>query len=68
MNGNLLDKTLPSNTDQPKWLVVHRPVEPQRRSWGPDMARLVDDFVRNGWVVWCEGREVHVKHRAWVMQ
>ncbi len=55
-------------SEQPKWLILHRPIEPQRRSWGADMAMLVDDLIRHGWVVWREGQEVHVKHRAWVMQ
>jgi hypothetical protein len=32
------------------------------------MARLVDDLIKHGWVVWREGHEVHAKHRAWVHQ
>jgi len=65
---NLLDRDAKANSEPPKWLILHRPSEPQRRSWGADMARLVDDLTRHGWVVWREGHEVHVKHRAWVMQ
>jgi hypothetical protein len=65
---NLLDETRTGNAETPKWLILHRPSEPQRRSWGADMARLVDDLIEHGWVVWREGQEVHVKHRAWVHQ
>jgi len=57
-----------AKSEPPKWLILHRPIEPQRRSWGADMARLVDDLISHGWVVWREGHEVHVKHRAWVLQ
>lgn len=66
--SNLLDRGAKDNVEPPKWLVLHRPSEPQRRSWGADMARLVDDLIRCDWVVWREGSEVHVKHRAWVHQ
>lgn len=68
MSTNVLDETRTSNAEPPKWLILHRPLEPQRRSWGADMARLVDDLIRCDWVVWREGHEVHVKHRAWVHQ
>lgn len=67
---NLLDRDAKANSEPPKWLILHRPEpnDPQRRTWGADMARLVDGLVHHGWVVWREGHEVHVKHRAWVMQ
>lgn len=65
MQTNILDERPACNTDAPRWLVLHRPVDqPQRRAWGADMARLVEDLIRCDWVMWREGQEVHVKHRC----
>ena len=63
--ANLLDERPACNSEAPRWLVLHRPVDPpQRRSWGADMARLADDLVKHGWVMWREGSDVHLKHRC----
>lgn len=66
MTANLLDEAPACNTEPPRWLILHRPSEPQRRSWGADMAQLVNDLIAHDWVVWREGPEVHVKHRAFL--
>jgi hypothetical protein len=66
---NLLDEAPTRNTEAPKWLILHRPppIERQRRSWGQDMAFVVDALINSGeWVMWREGHEVHVKHRAFM--
>jgi hypothetical protein len=52
------------------WIVLHRTKDqlPQRRTWGPDMAKLLDDLIAHDWLHWTEadGAEVHVRHRAFM--
>lgn len=66
----LLDETPTRNTAEPDpvWMVLHTPSGAQRRRWGEDMARIVNDLVKHDWLVWTEsdGAEVHAKHRAFM--
>lgn len=64
MEANLLDTSRQRNSEAPTWMVLHGGVGAQRRRWGPDMAQLAEDLVRHGWVMWREGAEAHLKHRA----
>jgi hypothetical protein len=53
-----------SENDPPKWFVLHSALGAQRRRWGDDMARLADDLLAHGWVVWRSGDQVEAKHRC----
>jgi hypothetical protein len=69
---NLVDEAPARNTAKrkPMWIVLHRTKDqlPQRRTWGPDMAKLLDDLIAHDWLHWTEadGAEVHVRHRAFM--
>jgi hypothetical protein len=46
-------------------MVLHNATGSQRRRWADDVARLTAQLVtEHGWVMWREGADVHVKHRA----
>lgn len=53
-----------SENEQPMWFVLHNASGSQRRRWGPDMAKLADDLLNYGWVVWRSGNQVEAKHRC----
>ena len=62
MQHNLLDQSPKSNGDaEPRWMVIHYPIEPKRHRWS---AELAETLINYGWVIWREGADAHRKHRC----